>query len=134
MSENGDDEGFETRLGRVLLVAFAAGESVEGNWQLTFDDDFVPDVRVSVLRVDPEGDAPSTETTFEPAGYDDFETELRSFLLGEFADGTRIEGSWTVRYAREALPAWDVYVEVNDADAGLGDVPSDADLMQDVPR
>lgn len=104
--------GFEREVGEFLLVAFAAGEDVEGEWRLMDTDPMVPDVSVTVTRIDcgPSVPAADEDATFAPGDPEDFKTRLQSFVLERFADGEDIEGSWVVRFAREPLPDWEVTI------------------------
>jgi hypothetical protein len=115
-------EGFVDRLGHLLLVAFAAGKPIEGEYDLAVEAELIPEVRVSILREQPGDENPSESATVE-LDVDGFETALETFLLAEYARGIEIDGVWTVRYARSSLPEWSVDVEVSEPAAGAGDDP-----------
>lgn len=98
-------ETFEGRLARLLLVAFARGVDVEGTWDLATDDPIIAPLSVTIARADV---GPTlTEPTADEPGFAD---ALEHFLLTEFADGVDVEGSWSLRFARQQIPAWDVEV------------------------
>lgn len=110
-------DSFVARLGHLLLVAFAAGQSVNGEYDLSTETVMIPRIRVSILREGPGGDSRPDESTVE-LDHEDFGTALETFLLSEYARGVRMEGVWTVRYARPSLPEWSVDVEVADPATG----------------
>lgn len=100
---------FDGRLARLLLVAFARGVDVEGSWTLATDDRVISPLSVTIARAD-VGPSLAEPTSDEPA----FADALEHFLLAEFADGVDIEGSWSLRFARQQIPAWDVEVEFSE--------------------
>ena len=51
------------------------------------------------------------------ASENDFERELRDFLLTAFADGEQVTGEWQVETDPEMMPNWRVTVERTDAGA-----------------
>lgn len=115
-------DGFQRELGQFLLVAFAAGDDVEGEWHLMDTDPLVPGVYVTVTRVDagPPFPVSAKEVTITPGEPGSFKTRLQSFLLERFADGEAIEGTWAVRTARDPLPEWEVDI-ATDADFDVDD-------------
>lgn len=105
---------FVDRLGELLLLSFASGQSVEGDWYLVNGHRMIPDLAVSIARVDgsvcrPPDEGRATVTDTRP-----FDAKLEGFLLTEFADGESIEGTWELRYPRPELPAWDVDVDLDE--------------------
>jgi len=113
-------EGFVDRLGHLLLVVFAAGDPIEGEYDLATEAELIPAIRVSILREEPGEEHASEPPTVE-LGVDGFETALETFLLAEYARGIEIDGVWTVRYARSSLPEWSVDVEVSEPPTEGGD-------------
>lgn len=114
-SDKAASERFEQEIGRFLLVAFAAGEDVEGEWHLMDTDPMVPDVNVTVTRVDSGPAVPKSSegVTFAPSEPADLKTRLQAFVLERFADGEDIEGTWMVRFARGPLPDWEVSISTS---------------------
>lgn len=117
-SDGATAEPFERQLGRFLLVAYASGDDVEGEWHLLDTDPMVPDVTVIVTPIDsgPASPSSSEEATFTPNGPTDFKSRFQTFVLERFANNDDIEGTWVVRYARESLPDWEVSISTS-ADA-----------------
>ncbi len=114
VSDTGRVGGFEERLGRFLLYAFADGTDVTGEWHLPYDDPVTPDLTVRIAQVDPP-----RLGEFPPRRLDDeggFGRELRRFLLEEYGEESDIEGTWNVRFAADAVPGWDVTVLVESVD------------------
>lgn len=111
-SDDATGETFRRDLGRLLLLAYASGEDVEGEWHLMDTDRMVPDVTVAVTRLDSGPSVPAfgEAATFAPAGPSGFKTRLQRFVLERFADGTDIEGTWEISFARESVPTWEVTV------------------------
>lgn len=47
----------------------------------------------------------------------DFETALRGLVLGSFADGENVQGTWEIEHESSVVPDWRVTVEkLTDAD------------------
>lgn len=110
---------FPDRLGEFVLLAFATGQRVEGEWYLFNAHRMVPDINVTVTRLDAERSGPAEGGTVAATDARPFEVKLESFLLREYADGESIVGTWKLEYARGALPTWSV-------DVDLGKVSVDA--------
>lgn len=113
-------DAFVDRLGHLLLVAFAAGNPVEGEYDLAAEAASIPEIRVSILREEaPDGhpfDAPTVDLDVA-----EFGAALETFLLAEYARGVALDGVWTVRYARSSLPEWSVDIEVAEPASGGSD-------------
>lgn len=111
-SDGPTDEPFEREFGRFLLVAYASGDDVEGEWHLMDTDRMVPDINVIVTRLDSGPPVPAfgDGATFTPSGPADFKRRLQAFVLEQFADGADIEGTWNIRFARGSLPDWEVSI------------------------
>lgn len=109
------DEAFERRLWRFILVAYASGENVAGVWYLTGTDRYLPDFRVAIERAGAGLDGPTTpgRTPFQPGGTSAFSRRLRAFVLEQFARGSDVVGTWTLRYQRVHLPDWDVRISMH---------------------
>ena len=99
-------DDFADRLGSFLLEAFASGVDVEGTWTMASDDPVLSTIRVTITRVD-------TGPTLSPHRTDasGFADAFEAFLLGEFANGADVEGSWTIHFARSTIPTWDVDID-----------------------
>ncbi|WP_129117040.1 hypothetical protein [Halegenticoccus tardaugens] len=108
------DDGFEARLRRFVLCAFADGVDVEGEWHLPYDDPVTPDLTVVITQVEPPriGGQESVDD-------DGFGEELQRFLLREYGEETDIEGTWKLRFAADAVPGWDVTVRVQAIDVSF---------------
>lgn len=115
---------FERHLGRFLLLAYASGDEVVGNWLLLDSDDMVPNLEVTIERVDAGGGATVDHAgaTAFPASRADFRERLQTFVLERFVEGDDVEGIWRVRFPRTSLPTWEVRIS-SDADAEV--VPDD---------
>lgn len=103
---------FEARLAKFVLYAFARGVGVEGTRHLTGAASPIPDLTVTVMRVDRDPTVDPSSTPDDP----EFPARLQRFLLEEFAEGTEIVGSWSIRFPRPGLPAWDVEIEMSGMD------------------
>jgi hypothetical protein len=122
-SEHHHGDSFSDRLSAFLLVAYANGTNVEGQWSLPDEDPIMPDITVTVAR--------NEENTIAPNGKDgassackrndspQFATQLETFLLCEYGDGTDISGMWTVVFARERIPSWTVEITLSECDIPL---------------
>jgi|GEM_PF-2527988 len=113
---------FVSRLGHLLLVAFATGQSVRGEYDLSAQTAMIPEIHVSILRESAGSDRGTGETTVELA-HEEFGTALETFLFSEYARGIRMDGVWTVHYARPSLPEWSVDIEVAEPATGNEDDP-----------
>lgn len=108
---NRGSDAFLDRLGELVLLSFATGQSVEGSWLFVNGHRMVPDVTVEIVRTDGGRSTLSGDGTVSGTDRRAFDRKLESFLLAEFALGERIVGTWELRYDRAALPAWDVSIE-----------------------
>ena len=113
-----DREGsFVDRLGELVLLAFATGDSVEGSWYLISGHLMVPDVSVTITRIDDSLGTQPVERTVSSTDPRPFEAKLETFVLSEYAAGEPLAGTWELRYGRQELPAWEVTIEFGDAEA-----------------
>lgn len=130
--ETQDSGPFEGELARVLLLAYAAGDQVVGDWLLRDADPVVPNVEVVIVRANGRTDGPISHerATYTPEGTASFKDRLQTFVLTRFSQGDDIEGTWRVRFARLDLPDWDVQIsldpdeEINRGKTGISSVDS----------
>lgn len=118
MAERTRESGgpFVERLAELLLLSYAGGQDVEGDWPLVNEDRMVPDLYVSIDPSGGGGDASRQEATVTGTDTRAFESKLESFLLRAFADGEAVAGAWELRFPRAELPAWRVEIELDGVD------------------
>lgn len=133
-SEHPHGDSFPDRLSAFLLVAYANGTDVKGRWSLPDEDPITPDITVTVTRRGETATASDgndgTSTACNRDDSSQFATRLRTFLLREYGDGTSIDGTWTVAFARESVPTWTVKIVLSGCDIPLGsgcDIPLEHD-------
>lgn len=110
------DDDFADRLGWIVLKAYASGIKVQGDWVLLDSHDEVPDIVVEIEPVSVSYDAQRVTDT-DSRLVTAFKSYLQSFLLREFGTGTAIRGDWQVRFVPNALPSWDVTIQLPELDA-----------------
>lgn len=106
------DDPFEQQLWRFILITYAAGHTVEGEWHLMDTDPMVPDLVVAIERLESELVVPDSQDRAgvlvgASAG---FKERLQTFLLTRFSEGVDVEGTWTLRYRRHGIPDWEVTI------------------------
>lgn len=111
-----EGDTFLDRLGELVLLSFATGQTVEGSWFFVNSHRMVPDMTVAIVRTDDGRNTLSGDGTVSGTDPREFDRKLESFLLAEFALGERIVGTWELRYDREELPSWDVSIELGDVE------------------
>lgn len=120
MSDADGGDAFVDRLGELVLMSFAIGQSVVGSWYFVHTDRMIPDVTVTITATGVGGSRAGGGTL---AGTDPrpFDVKLESFLLAEFAAGEQVAGSWELAYSRGGIPTWTVDVRFDDVGPGSGE-------------
>lgn len=109
------DDSFSDRLSTFLLVAYANGTDVEGEWSLPDEDPITPDITATVTRRRETTTASNgASSVWKRNDSPQFATELRTFLLREYGDGTDIDGTWSIAFARESVPSWTVEIVLSE--------------------
>jgi hypothetical protein len=124
-----DKAPFERELARFLLLGYAAGDRIVGDWPLRESDPVVPDVDVVIERVNgTDGPIARERATYTPEPEASFRKRLKVFVLTRFSQGYDVEGTWRVRFARMDLPEWDVQIfldageEIDRRKAGISSI------------
>ena len=103
---------FATSIKRFVLLSYAAGWDVEGTWAFVDTDANVPDFVVEITRTNGGTTTCHSDVAGETAltGVEDFKTGLYDVLLGAYAAGHTVTGTWQLRYAPVALPEWELRI------------------------
>lgn len=113
-SEHHHGESFSDRLSAFLLVAYANDTDIEGRWSLPDEDPITPDITATITQREETAtasdDDDSASSVCKRNDSPQFATELRTFLLREYGDGTDIDGTWSIAFARESVPSWTVEI------------------------
>lgn len=115
MAERRGDGEFRARLSEFLLIAYAAGDELAGEYHLPNSDESIPNLSVRISRASsgPAGLRPASERPVEPTDGREFRVKLEEFLLTEYARGVRLAGTWHVRFPWGDLPEWTVGIETD---------------------
>lgn len=124
LNEHHQGDSFSDRLSAFLLVAYANGTDVEGKWSLPDEDPITPDITATVTRREETTTASNgASSVCKRNDSPQFATQLRTFLLREYGDGTGIDGTWTIAFARKSVPSWTVEIVLSECD-----IPCDSEI------
>ena len=96
------------RLRLLLLEAYADRVDVEGEWYLLTADSMIPNVTVTIERINAGAGTRHDADTTDSSGT--FMQRLQELLLDAFAAGTTVTGSHECRYAAPPIPDWQVEI------------------------